>query len=105
VILMAGNCEVCGCWCRARCKHHIYHRGMGGGSECNLPENILWVGLDPLLDCQCHTRIHNGAIPRSRLWEIVENRMGLQSGEAKARVDEWLRCPKEKRGELSWLKI
>ena len=56
--------------------HHIIARGMGGGRRLDSRYNL--VGLC----ARCHRLTHDGHIPRSELWRIVESREKLTAGSA-----------------------
>lgn len=59
-------CECCGMGGTVE-RHHLRSRGSGGP---DLNGNIIWV-------CRvCHTKIHNGQIPRRNVEYIVRRREG-----------------------------
>jgi hypothetical protein len=77
----APCCEWCGRWVRRAEPHHFYHkRGMGAGSQLDIPENL--VSLCAL----CHRAAENvrpspnaqerGPVTREALLEIVARRGG-----------------------------
>lgn len=56
-----------GCLHKAQTAHHIKSVGSGGKNE---PENALAV-------CErCHAAIHDGHVPRQRLWDLLSDRYG-----------------------------
>lgn len=48
--------------------HHIYARGMGGGSRLDIPINLI------ILCRTCHDKAQNGRISRRELWGIAAER-------------------------------
>ncbi len=67
---LPGNCEFCGLPCRKREGHHFL--------SCNpeLTTRINMVSLGSTLDwqCECHSRIHLGRIPRVQVLEKISAR-------------------------------
>jgi hypothetical protein len=85
----ARCCEWCGRWVGRAQPHHFYHkRGMGGGSQLDIPENL--VSLCPL----CHHAAENvrpspnapvrGPVTREALLRLVAQREGWE--------EETLKC-------------
>jgi hypothetical protein len=76
------RCEHCGADTRTGADpHHVAGRGHGGGNRMDVPINL--VGL-----CRfCHTRLHNGVIPRKAMLEIVAEREGVLPEQVKAALD------------------
>lgn len=72
-----GRCELCGKYCIRREGHHYIARGIGGGSRMDVKENLISIGSTRLFQCQCHTLIHNGKIPKSRVLEVIAAREGM----------------------------
>ena len=64
------RCEYCGRRVKSCQPHHIFCRGLGGGSRLDVMTNL--VGLCGPFGC--HTKFHNGDIPREELLAIVAKR-------------------------------
>ncbi len=60
--LRPGTCRWCGSAVASRCAHHLFARGHGGGRQIDIPCNLIALGRYPI-DCECHTRHHNGERP------------------------------------------
>ncbi len=65
-----GRCEWCGAWCPCREPHHIFSKGMGGGSQLDIRINLI------SLDRKCHDAVHRGDILRIDLLAVVAAREG-----------------------------
>lgn len=81
-------CEVCG---RAPPSepHHVYRTGIGGGSRLDVALNLMSL-------CRlCHERYHHGGGATTDFcWSMIDNREGLEPGQAKAAVHALLRRKK-----------
>ncbi len=83
----AGNCE----WCKVRAKvdvHHIWPRGLGGGSRLDIRINLI------ALCRQCHDDVHAGHILRIDLLAIVAGREDVMQHHIERIVWWLLRLPK-----------
>jgi hypothetical protein len=87
------NRPACEC-CKRRppCEaHHVWFRGMGGGSRLDVPINLI------ALCRQCHNQVHAGVIRRDDLLAIVALREGMLQDDIEAEINRLKRSPKEKR--------
>jgi hypothetical protein len=75
----AGRCELCACWCVAREPHHVFARGIGGGTRLDVAINLLALGHK--FGCKCHRLAQAYTIPRHAQLCAVAVREG-QSVEA-----------------------
>lgn len=58
-----GRCEFCGCWCpNGREASHTFTRGMGGGSQLDIPCNL--TSLCGPWERACHQSHHMGHQPK-----------------------------------------
>lgn len=83
-----GNCEWCGKLCRRREPHHLWAKGMGGGSRLDLRINLVALGSSRDFGCDCHTQTHAGRITRADLLAVVARRERCLQDEIEAVV--WL---------------
>jgi hypothetical protein len=84
---LKGRCE----WCskaRPVNAHHIFCRGLGGGSRLDVAINL--IALCPF----CHSDFHNGHIARYDLLAIVAKREGKLQDEIVTEIYRLLRTPK-----------
>lgn len=64
----AGRCEICFTYRTRRDPHHHVGRGMGGGTRCDIPENLIAL-------CRtCHDKVGNLKIMRSEVLELIAKR-------------------------------
>lgn len=61
-------CERCDARGTKREVHHIWARGMGGGSRLDIPINLIVLCKD------CHDLAHKGEITKRELWGIATER-------------------------------
>lgn len=80
------RCEVCGRKGAVE-PHHVYAKGMGGGAQLDIPENLI------ALDRFCHNRVHSGQIPRSTLLALIACRQGLTVDQVLERIYSLRRLP------------
>ncbi len=69
--------------------HHYLARGMGGGGQLDVRENLCSVCSD------CHTRVHTGEIPRHVILALIAVRMKAWPDEIETMLYRLLRTPKE----------
>lgn len=82
-------CERCGGKSRgALHPHHLFCRGMGGGSRLDIRINVL--ALCPA----CHGAFHDGNIPRGELVRVVADREKVDPSYIEVEVYRILRLPK-----------
>ncbi len=63
-----SHCEVCNVTPLHKEVHHIWAKGMGGGSRLDIPWNLIVL-------CQpCHQLAHAGKISKRELWGIAAER-------------------------------
>lgn len=90
------KCELCGSFMSRRITcHHVYCRGMGGGSRLDVVLNLVSLCMDG--GNGCHEKIQvGGKAAQIQCWELVAKREGLESWEV-ARDAVWrlLRSPKK----------
>lgn len=72
-----GRCELCLKWCKKREPHHLWAKGMGGGGRLDVRINLIALGSTLEWQCECHTRIHNGLVPKIVLMVIVATREAI----------------------------
>lgn len=80
--------RLCCEWCRRPGlvqPHHIFCRGMGGGSRLDIRRNL--IGLCP----HCHHEVHAGHIARFDLLAIVAQREKCQQADIEEEVYKLLR--------------
>jgi hypothetical protein len=87
-----GACEHCKRWCRMRQPHHLYSRGCGGGQRLDVLINLIALGS--AFDCNCHGRLHDGAIMRCDLLAIVAARENTTQDAIERTIYELRRAPK-----------
>ena len=73
----SGQCEICLAKCPAREPHHLFCRGMGGGSRLDVRINLVAVGRSGRF-CQCHTEIHDGNLAVNSIFQVVSAREGFE---------------------------
>ncbi len=73
------------------CGHHFYAKGMGGGSQLDIPENLL-----PLC-VECHDKAHWGKIERPELLRLIAARLGKTPEECQQVIWDTLARRKESR--------
>lgn len=78
------KCEICGKRGPVS-PHHVYARGIGGGSRVDIECNLLSACID------CHSAVHAGLISRQRCWEIIGKRLGKGWEECRDAVHAALR--------------
>ncbi len=94
---LPGNCQWCGLFCSAREAHHLWARGIGGGSRLDIRINLIALGrTQPFPLCPCHGEIHAGRIRREDLLLVVAQRDGLLQDEIEMEIYRLLREPGEK---------
>ena len=69
-----GPCEWCGKACERREPHHIFARGLGGGSRLDIRCNLIALGSGIHWECACHQAAHAGRISRLQLLLVVGQR-------------------------------
>ena len=74
-----GRCENCGIIGPVE-PHHVFTKGIGGSGQVDIPENL--IGLCRL----CHSRFHNGRIPRGQFITIIARRQRRTPDEVEAVV-------------------
>ncbi len=84
----AGRCEFCGKHFQSRHPHHLWARGMGGGSRLDVRINI--IALCP----PCHNATHAGIIMRPDLLAVVAAREGLLQSQIEEEIWRLRRTPK-----------
>ena len=77
---LEGPCELCGRWLPRREVHHVHHRGHGGGSRLDIPQNLLslcphWQGND------CHRLKGDDPAYRATFLHMLAVREGFLSGD------------------------
>lgn len=81
------QCEICRCF-RPVVPHHVYRKGMGGGGQLDVPENLLAV-------CSfCHDMIHDGHVPYEFQLARLAEREGFSMDEIEAKIREYRDRPK-----------
>ena len=92
-------CEACLRPLRYRAHpHHLWARGLGGGSRIDHPWNLITLGGNR--DCNCHGRHHDGNTPtRDFLIEVVAKREGVTADQVQAEIWRLLREPRSIGGE------
>lgn len=88
-----GLCEYCGRPCLRLDPHHIFSRGMGGGSRLDHRLNLM--GLGGFENCNCHGKHHNGKITREELIKKVAAREGMTPAQLKDELHRLLREPND----------
>jgi len=83
-----AQCELCYAGTAPYEAHHIYHRGMGGGSQLDVAINLICVCV------KCHRLIHDGWVKRQGLLAAVAVREGISSQQVWERICELLRQPR-----------
>lgn len=96
-----GPCEWCGKPCKRREPHHLWARGIGGGSRMDIRINLIALGHSETFQCGCHKRIHAGGLDRHQMIEVVAKRERTDPDLIQAVV--WLLCrtPKGARPNLA----
>lgn len=90
-----GRCELCGQPCMMLCGAHIWSKGAG---RVDLPFNLVAVGMNPLVDCDCHVQSHCGIlIPRERFLVVAAARERTTPRAITAVVHMLRRLPKNPR--------
>ena len=94
-----GICEMCRKWVTYRSPHHVVCRGIGGGSRCDIRENLISL-CGPFVGGEnCHDKAQRYADINRKCWPIIEKREKLNPGEAEGRVRAMLLgvayCPEE----------
>ena len=81
------RCELC--FVTRHCfPHHVWARGMGGGTRLDVDCNLIAV-------CHgCHMDIHEGIIGRGEVVGAVSRRMKISAAEIEQRVWDLRRAPK-----------
>ncbi len=88
-----GRCEYCGHYCQRREPHHIFSRGMGGGSRLDVRINL--ISLCPaFVGQECHNQYHAGHILRCDLLAIVAKREGRLQTDIEAEIYKLRRARK-----------
>ena len=96
-----GLCEVCRQGCTAREAHHLRAKGSGGAGRLDLRINLIATGSTLAWQCQCHTEIHDGKIPRNQLLEMVAAREKARPEDITAVLDLLRRLMKPSASELA----
>ena len=94
---LPGPCEYCGRLCPwGRDPAHIFARGLGGGSQVDIRENIVSL-------CRvCHTDSHAGNRPlRCDLLALAAAREGVLQADIERVVFDLLRLPKRSESEAA----
>ncbi len=81
------RCELCG-MVRVCSPHHIFGRGMGGGTRLDVDENLIATCLF------CHSDVHAGVIGRGEVLQAVSRRMHMTPAEVEQKVWDLRRAPK-----------
>lgn len=108
---LPGRCELCGRACGQREVHHVFCKGMGGGSCLDVPINL--VSLGAFGNCCCHSQFHGGHIARAEFLAVIASREGMDIDlidETLKRLhnavkDKLCECPEAKRvqvGRAAW---
>lgn len=88
---LSPRCEHCGRPTPQGCDpHHLFKRGMGGGSRLDLAAFLIALPRIP-----CHADAESGAIKRNALLKIVGQREGVPWRQIEEVKDILLRTPKE----------
>lgn len=88
----AGPCSWCGKWSSRREVHHLWCRGMGGGSRLDIPINLISLG--PWYSCQCHALAQANQITRDDLLALVAAREGLLQDQIVDEINRLRRTPR-----------
>ncbi len=70
--------------------HHFHAKGMGGGSQLDIPENLLPVCVE------CHDKIHRGKIMRVEVLALIAARLGKTPEECQQVIWDTLAMNKER---------
>lgn len=71
-----ARCENCGALSPGQLDpHHLFAKGIGGGGRVDIDENLL------ALCRRCHSKFHDGNIPRGAFVQIVAKRQGMTPDE------------------------
>lgn len=91
-----GRCQWCGKNCQRREGHHLWTKGMGGGSVLDLRINLIALGSSLTLECPCHTKIHSeGKIHWEMLLQVVASREKTTPARIEEVIRLFQRLPKE----------
>lgn len=88
------RCDYCHAWIPYAHPHHIFAKGMGGGGQIDIRENLLSMCPDGLGN-SCHRKFHDGNIKRQELLEISARQNGIEVEEVVRRVMELRRMKKK----------
>ncbi len=93
---LPGNCEMCGLPCKKREPHHHYTSTPEMTIRCNM------VSLGSTLDwqCNCHSYIHSGRIPRIQVLERIAAREHQRPEDISAVLDLFRRLVKPTKFDL-----
>lgn len=87
-----GRCEHCKAWCEIREPHHLWGRGMGGGSRLDIRINLISLGQ--VFQCPCHRDFHDGHILKATLLALVAAREGCLQSDIEREIWRLRRAPK-----------
>lgn len=90
----AGPCELCYRWCNPREPHHLWGRGVGGGTRLDIRINLIALGSSRGFQCECHTRIGDGNLDNAMAKAKVANREGVSVDDIERRIMLIRRAPK-----------
>lgn len=76
-------CELCGSRGSIH-VHHVFARGMGGGGRLDVAINLI------SLCWQCHRKVHDGRIAKSRILRVIARRHGASMEEIEGRIRQMM---------------
>lgn len=93
-----GKCEYCGKRCSRREPHHLFCKGIGGGSTLDISINLIALGASvPFPLCLCHHDYHAGHISRFDMLAVVAAREKALQDDIESVVWMLKRLPKKPR--------
>lgn len=79
-----GRCEICHEWRHRLFPHHFHGRGMGGGSQMDVRENLL------ALCWKCHEDCHWARVERKEQLRLIARREKMTPEQVMDRIYELL---------------
>ena len=87
-----GGCAWCGKWSLRREAHHIFCRGIGGGSRLDHRYNLISLG--PWYSCTCHADAQANRITKADLLALVSAREGVLQSDIEDEINRLRRTPR-----------
>ena len=92
---LPGRCQLCRKPCSVREPHHYIAKGIGSGRTLDVEINLIALGSSGQFKCECHTKVHDGNIPRSDVLAVMSKREIAKGADIEEALYFLTRLPKD----------